>query len=415
MGVSSVLVEPAKRGGRGFGKRRKQQQRRGRTGKRWRKRGKRRREVGEESNSIRSPPSLQMEGGKPGKFEESKGAKTLVVFASDKEKEKVKGRECEHDLNCSPGMACLDLQCLPRPFKGENLVDNTHLVAVVEKAVDGGDIKMGKTVEIEERGSAVGNETVSSQGDVGRGYSEEEIWGEEMKNGSSTDGILLAEVRSIRFGKEEIRDSSVKEGNEVDGKYEKEYGLEKGEPREVELLKDENGGGLEQKKSGTGLLQESTRSAGRIQFKFEPDTAAVASLLEDRSLRSPIHDKGSTTEGNNLEDEGSAGPLKENTGCGHNCRNLSDRESKAKEQKTLEGSSLDLEPLQEDSGVDSSEERPACGKDCRNRAHEEGFPEEQETTQCPQGMMLDVWGYCRFDHFFASTCLQLFKVNILFF
>ena len=407
MGVSSVLVEPAKRGGRGFGRRRKQQRRRGRTGKRRRKRGKsgkRRMEVGEESNSIRSPPSLQMEGGKPGKFEESKGAKTLVVFASEKEKVKVKGRECEQDLNCSPGMACLDLQCLPRPgndlptFKGENPVDNTHLVAV-----DGGDIiKMGKTVEIEERGSAAGNEAVSSQGDVGRGYSEEEIWGEEMKNGSSTDGILLAEVRSIRFGKEEIRDSSVKEGNEVDGKYEKEYGLEKGEPREVELLKDENGGGLEQKKSGTGLLQESTRSAGRIQFKFEKDTA-VASSLEDRSLTSPIHDKGSTTEGNNLEDEGSAGPLKENTGCGHNCRNLSDQESKAKEQKTLEGSSLDLEPLQEDSGVDSSEERPACGKDCRNRAHEEGFPEEQETTQCPQGMMLDVWGYCRFDHFFAST------------
>ena len=412
MGVSSVLVEPAKRGGRGFGRRRKQQRRRGRTGKRRRKRGKsgkRRMEVGEESNSIRSPPSLQMEGGKPGKFEESKGAKTLVVFASDKEKVKVKGRECEHDLNCSPGMACLDLQCLPRPFKGENLVDNTHLVAVVEKAVDGGDIKMGKTVEIEERGSAAGNEAVSSQGDVGRGYSEEEIWGEEMKNGNRTDSILLAEVRSIRFGKEEIRDIRVKEGNEVDGKYEKEYGLEKGESREVEILKDDNGAGLEQKKSGTDLLQESTRSAGRIQFKFEKDTA-VASSLEDRSLTSPIHDKGSTTEGNNLEDEGSAGPLKENTGCGHNCRNLSDQESKAKEQKTLEGSSLDLEPLKEDvedggvsSGVDSSEERPACGKDCRNRAHEEGFPEEQETTQCPQGMMLDVWGYCRFDHFFAST------------
>jgi len=438
-------------------------------------------EVGEKLNSSGNPPPVsQMRGRKPGKFEESKGAKTLVVFTS--EKVKVKGgaesdkekatakdgdRECEQDLNCSPDMVCLDQRCLPQPgndllntVQEENLVDNTHLVAV--EAVEGGDIiKTGKPIEIEEYGSepnvtTVGNEAVSSQGDSRRGYSGEEIWGREQRKDGS---ILLAEVQSIGFGREELvkkirESSSVKEETDVDGKnvkenvdgkYVKENGTEKGESREVEIPKDENeanledkkrenedslenkksenGDSLEKKKNQSDLVQELTRSAGGIQLEFE----AVPSTLEDRSQREKERaadtdlskkKENGELERKQLDDErwkedsaaevffSDAQPFKDKTGCRNNCNYLSvQQETETKKEKTMEESSLQMEPLKEDSedrrsssGLDSSEERRGCVKDCRNRAHEEGFPEEEETARCPKGMILDVWGYCRWGH-----------------
>ena len=51
-----------------------------------------------------------------------------------------------------------------------------------------------------------------------------------------------------------------------------------------------------------------------------------------------------------------------------------------------------------------------CGGDCRNGAHQAGFPEEQDTSECPKGMVIDVWGYCRWVHalfiFFTIVTLQ---------
>ena len=104
---SSVLVKPGKRG---FGRRRKQREVRRRLGRRWRRRGKgaalqtRKMEVGSSN-----PPLFPMEGRKRGKLEERKGAKTFVVFSS--KKEKVKGGECEQDLDCSSDKVCLNHQC----------------------------------------------------------------------------------------------------------------------------------------------------------------------------------------------------------------------------------------------------------------------------------------------------------------
>ena len=35
-----------------------------------------------------------------------------------------------------------------------------------------------------------------------------------------------------------------------------------------------------------------------------------------------------------------------------------------------------------------------CGPDCQNLLHELGHP--QEAARCPQGQVIDIWGYCRF-------------------
>ena len=35
-----------------------------------------------------------------------------------------------------------------------------------------------------------------------------------------------------------------------------------------------------------------------------------------------------------------------------------------------------------------------CGPDCQNLLHELGHP--QEASRCPQGQVIDIWGYCRF-------------------
>ena len=35
-----------------------------------------------------------------------------------------------------------------------------------------------------------------------------------------------------------------------------------------------------------------------------------------------------------------------------------------------------------------------CGPDCQNLLHELGHP--KEATRCPQGQVIDIWGYCRF-------------------
>ena len=364
-------------------------------------------------------------------------------------------------------------------IKGESPIDKNHLIAVAEKAVEGTDIV--KTGEPEEYGSEenpskvsiVVNETVSSQGEDN---SEEELLIKEngrvigMAQGVTGQigrkdrpaRILLAtdlpEVQILHFGREDIGDSSENEGRRIEvdeekGEYEKEAkhkedGLEKAEMREV----DKNGV-LEKKNRESeiklkpiDLLQESSRSVGRIQFKFEADRAAV--LLEDRSLRKSdsnsaegiqsdsgvVSLKKATCQtdcvmspGLELEENSKevfageflldARPFEKNNGCELKCSNLSDQETQTKEQKTLEGSSIDTNPLKDDfaegsfSGVDSSNEESDCGKECRNRVHEEGFPEEQESTQCPKGMMLDVWGYCRFEHFFASTHFLLLTIK----
>ena len=117
--ASRVLVRPKKRGGRGFWRRRKQRELRGRIGKRWRKRGKgslkaKTMEVGEDLGNSSNLQMFHMEGRRHEKFEESQGAKTLVVFSP--KKGKVKEQECEQDQNCSHDMVCLNGQCLPKPL-----------------------------------------------------------------------------------------------------------------------------------------------------------------------------------------------------------------------------------------------------------------------------------------------------------
>ena len=54
-----------------------------------------------------------------------------------------------------------------------------------------------------------------------------------------------------------------------------------------------------------------------------------------------------------------------------------------------------------------------CGVDCRNGAHQAGFPEEQDTSDCPKGMVIDVWGYCRWVHAFFFTIVTLRLIFLL--
>ena len=84
-------------------------------------------------------------------------------------------------------------------------------------------------------------------------------------------------------------------------------------------------------------------------------------------------------------------------------------------QETMMGSTFEAEPLNDHFGdldlasstaIESQENE--CGGDCRNGAHQVGFPEEQDTSECPKGMVIDVWGYCRWVHAFF---LQLLHCN----
>ena len=76
-------------------------------------------------------------------------------------------------------------------------------------------------------------------------------------------------------------------------------------------------------------------------------------------------------------------------------------------QETMMGGTFEAEPLNDHFGdldlanstaIESQEN--GCGGDCRNGAHQVGFPEEQDTSECPKGMVIDVWGYCRWVHIF---------------
>merc|ERR1712025_11211 len=40
-------------------------------------------------------------------------------------------------------------------------------------------------------------------------------------------------------------------------------------------------------------------------------------------------------------------------------------------------------------------DKDACGPECRNLLHEVDHPKEQD--RCPQGMVLDIYGYCRYE------------------
>ena len=82
-------------------------------------------------------------------------------------------------------------------------------------------------------------------------------------------------------------------------------------------------------------------------------------------------------------------------------------EKQNSKQETMMGGTFEAEPLNDHFGdldmasstaIESQENE--CGVDCRNGAHQVGFPEEQDTSECPKGMVIDVWGYCRWVHVF---------------
>merc|ERR1712192_153205 len=209
------------------------------------------------------------------------------------------------------------------------------------------------------------------------------------KEGDRTDKILLAtvlpDVRSFHFGKEEtgkgIQDSSSQGGRKkVD------------EEKEVKNTKDGLDKRREREMKASDLLEESSRSGGRIRVKWEDresylsKEAGAEEIPSDSALlflkMAAIHHQGSPTEheANRFDDEHS----KEGSAGGF----------------FVEGRSFDKEDFEDvsTSSLDLSEEEIGCGEGCRNRAQQGGFPEEQETSQCPKGMMLDVWGYCRWVH-----------------
>ena len=88
-------------------------------------------------------------------------------------------------------------------------------------------------------------------------------------------------------------------------------------------------------------------------------------------------------------------------------------EKQFSKQETTMGGTFEAEPLNDhfgdrnlasSSAIESLENE--CGVDCRNGAHQAGFPEEQDTSECPKGMVIDVWGYCRWVHAFFLQWLH---------
>ena len=330
---------------------------------------------------------------------------------------------------------------LPTTTKGDIPVDKTHWVAVAKDADIIAEAEDYRSEENPPKIATVGSETVSSQGEVGKANSEEEISGKEVENGIGSamdiawlnreqgvsgeivtqegdlpDGVLLAtvlpEVRSLHFGKEGmgkgVQESSGDEGTR------KKVGVEKVkyEKEVTKNTKDGADNGGEREMKAGDLLEESSRSRGRIEGKFKADTEASLEVRE--SVSNSDLSKENSVEG--IPSDSAPVFLKmaaihhqeSPTEIEENCFDDGHSKEGSAGEYLVPGSSFDMEPLKEDfadrsgSGVDLSEEI-GCKEECRNRAQEEGFPEEQEATQCAKGMMLDVWGYCRFVHFSAGV------------
>merc|ERR1712110_190907 len=65
----------------------------------------------------------------------------------------------------------------------------------------------------------------------------------------------------------------------------------------------------------------------------------------------------------------------------------------SEEQKARDPGRASAHVNNQDEIAESEPGQGDCGPDCQNLLHELGHP--QEAAQCPQGQVIDIWGYCR--------------------
>ena len=66
----------------------------------------------------------------------------------------------------------------------------------------------------------------------------------------------------------------------------------------------------------------------------------------------------------------------------------------SEEQKARDPGRASAHVNNQDEIAESDPGQGDCGPDCQNLLHELGHP--QEAARCPQGQVIDIWGYCRF-------------------